>query len=271
MRLLAIAPIAFLIPSFLAPFFVVIYRSVANDGFSLGAYYEIFSNEVYLTVLLQTFKTAAVATLIALFLGFPIAHVITTSSPFWAGISFACVMIPLWTSAITRTYAWIALLGRKGFANQLLLDFGLVERPLSLMYNFTTVQIGMVQVLLPLMILPLVSSMRQMDKTKIMAAEILGANPVRAFLHAYVPMCLPGVLAGSTLVFITALGYYVTPALLGGEKDMMITVLIEQQVSKTLNWQLASALATILLVIVLLLLWLIGFVARNRGVKLEVS
>lgn len=270
MKLLVLPPVLFLVPTFVAPLLIVIYRGFDGPEFTFDQFQQIFSNTIYVSVLLQTFKTASIATVLALLIGFPIAHVISQAKPIWANVAFACVMIPLWTSVVTRTYAWIALLGRRGLINTVVANFDWIGGPFNLMYNSVAVQVGMVQVLLPMMILPLLSTMRQLDRTKLMAAEILGANPIRAFVHIYIPMCLPGIMAGSVLVFITALGFYVTPALLGGNRDMMIAVLIEQEVTKTLNWPLASALATILLVMVLLSIWLIAAVAKLRGVKLGV-
>lgn len=271
LKFLVLPPLLFLLPTFLLPLGIVIYRSVGGLSLDPSQFIEIFSTPTYVYVLIQTFQTAVLSTFLALVIGFPIAHVIANARPFWAGIAFACVMVPLWTSVVTRTYAWIVLLGRRGFFNQTLIGSGFIDEPLTLMYNPFAVQVGMVQVLLPMMILPILSTMRQMDRTKLMAAAILGANPVRTFLHVYIPMCLPGILAGSVLVFITALGFYVTPALLGGDSNMMIAVLIEQQVTKTLNWPRASALATVLLVMVLLSLWLVAKIAKLRGIKLDVT
>ncbi|MDI6029299.1 ABC transporter permease [Corticibacterium sp. UT-5YL-CI-8] len=271
LKFLILLPLLFLVPTFLLPLGIVVYRSVGGSALDTRYFAEIFSNSIYLYVLLQTFKTAGLSTMLALLIGFPIAHVITRARGFWGAIAFACVMVPLWTSVVTRTYAWIALLGRRGLVNQTLIDTGLFDQPLSLIYNPLAVQVGMVQVLLPMMILPILSSMRQMDQTKLMASAILGANPLRTFIHIYVPMCLSGVMAGSVLVFITALGFYVTPALLGGDTNMMMAVLIEQQVTKTLNWPLASALATVLLLMVLLSLLFVWQIARLRNVKLGVA
>lgn len=271
LKFLILPPILFLVPTFFAPLGVVIFRSVGGFSFDLSQFAEILTTPTYVQVLAQTFKTAVLSTILALLIGFPIAHVIANARPLFAGLAFACIMVPLWTSVVTRTYAWIALLGRRGLFNQTLLEWNLIERPLALVYNNFAVQVGMVQVLLPMMILPILSTMRQMDRTKLMAASILGANPIRTFYHIYLPMCLPGMMAGSLLVFITALGFYVTPALLGGDSNMMIAVLIEQQVTKTLNWPRASALATVLLVMVLLSLWLVARIAKLRGIKLDVT
>ncbi|MDG4886843.1 ABC transporter permease [Mesorhizobium sp. WSM4887] len=271
LQLMIIPPALLLVPTFILPLAVVLTRSVHGLAFDLSQFSEILTNEIYLRVLFITFKTALISTFVALIIGFPIAQIISTSSPAVANLLFACVMVPLWTSVVTRTYAWLAILGRGGVLNSALRDVGLIEQPLTLIHNQISVQIGMVQVMMPMMILPLVSVMRQVDHTKLMAAEILGANPLRVFFHVYIPMCLPGIVSGCVLVFITALGFYVTPALLGGDQNTMIAVLIEQQVTKTLNWPLASALATVLLLMVVGTLWAISLLAKWRGIKVGVS
>ncbi|RVD31787.1 ABC transporter permease [Mesorhizobium sp. M4B.F.Ca.ET.017.02.2.1] len=271
LQFMIIPPALLLVPTFVLPLAVVLSRSVSGSSFDFSQFHEILGNTVYLKVLYITFKTALISTIVALLIGFPIAQVIATAPPVVANLLFACVMVPLWTSVVTRTYAWLAILGRGGVLNSALQNIGLIDQPLTLIHNQISVQIGMVQVMMPMMILPLVSTMRQIDRTKLMAAEILGANPIRAFVHIYVPMCLPGIVSGSVLVFITALGFYVTPALLGGDQNTMIAVLIEQQVTKTLNWPLASALATVLLLVVITTLWAISLIAKWRGIKIGVS
>ncbi|TPI57352.1 ABC transporter permease [Mesorhizobium sp. B3-1-3] len=271
LKFLLIPPALFLLPTFFLPLVVVVYRAFGAGRPSLDNFKEIAFNHVYLTVLWQTFQTAIYATALCVVIAFPIAQLIARANRFWSGIAFALVMIPFWTSVVTRTYAWIAILSRRGLINNLLIQLDWIEQPLRLMNNMTAVQIGMVQFLLPMMVLPLVSTMRQIDHTKLLAARILGANPLRTFWHIYLPMCLPGLVAGSVLVFITALGFYVTPALLGSDKNMMVSVLIERQVSQALNWQLASALATVLLAMVLLSISLIAYVAGRRGVRLAIQ
>ncbi|RWE79617.1 ABC transporter permease [Mesorhizobium sp.] len=271
LQFMIIPPALLLVPTFVLPLAVVLSRSVSGTSFDFTQFQEILGNAVYLKVLYITFKTALISTVVALLIGFPIAQVISTSPPVVANLLFACVMVPLWTSVVTRTYAWLAILGRGGVLNSALQSLGWIDQPLTLIHNQLSVQIGMVQVMMPMMILPLSSTMRQIDRAKLMAAAILGANPIRAFVHIYIPMCLPGIVSGSVLVFITALGFYVTPALLGGDQNTMIAVLIEQQVTKTLNWPLASALATVLLLVVITTLWVISLVAKWRGIKIGVS
>jgi ABC-type spermidine/putrescine transport system permease subunit I len=271
LRLLLIVPIAFLVPTFILPLGNVIYRGLGDGTLDFYYFAEIFTNSTYLTVLLQTFEVAALSTAICVLIGFPVAYHIANAKPVVAGLGLAFVLIPFWTSVVTRTYAWVTLLSRKGLINSVLIDAGFIETPFRLMYNMFGVQVGMVQFLLPMMILPLVGTMKRLDNTKLLAAAVLGANPFRVFVHVYLPLCLPGVLAGSVLVFVTALGFYITPAQLGSDRDMMIAVLIAQHVTQTLNWNLASALATVLLLMVLLSLLAVVGLARLRRITLELS
>jgi putative spermidine/putrescine transport system permease protein len=174
------------------------------------------------------------------------------------------VLIPFWTSVLVRTFAWMVLLQRQGLINQMLIGIGLIEQPLALIYNRIGVLIGMVQVLLPFMVFPLYAVMVRIDKRYTDAAATLGAPPVRNFVRVYLPLSLPGVLTGSTLVFIISLGYFITPALLGGTGDTMIAQMIERQIANFGNWGLAGALAVVLLVSAVALL---ALVHRLVGMK----
>jgi len=246
---LSIPVLLFMAPAFVLPLAVVLVRSVAEPTLGIANYETIFSSAAHLKVLMNTFRTAFTVSLITLMLGYPVAYLLSRTHGLKLNILLALVMIPFWTSVIIRTYAWISLLQRNGFVNNTLRDLGLIDHPLKLMNTQAGVYIGMVQILLPMMILPLLSTMRHLDMNKIRAGEILGANPLQVFWHVYLPMSLPGVFAGFLLVFITALGFYVTPSLMGGTRDAMVSMLIEQHVRKTLNWPLASALAATLLVL----------------------
>jgi putative spermidine/putrescine transport system permease protein/mannopine transport system permease protein len=157
------------------------------------------------------------------------------------------------------------LFQRRGIVNNFLVSTGLIEQPLRLMHNSIGVHIGMVHILLPFMVLPLLSSMRSIDPTIMRAASVLGANPLRQFVHVYLPLTMPGVSAGILLVFISALGFFITPALLGGPQNMTIAVLIEQQTSRLLDWPMASALASLLLVATALLYLLYDRITRHLG------
>jgi putative spermidine/putrescine transport system permease protein len=234
---------------FLYPIGRLVYLSVFGPGFTLRHYARLFGSPAYARILANTFEISLVVTLAALVLGYPVALLLATARARLAGILLACVMLPLWTSVLVRTYAWMVLLGRRGLINEALQGLGVANTPLPLLYNRLGVTIGMVQVLLPFMVLPIYSVMKGIDVELLNAAQNLGANRRQSFLRVYLPLSLPGVAAGCLLVFVTALGFFVTPALLGGRGDMMIAMLIETQVRELLDWEFASALSVTLLVL----------------------
>ncbi len=244
-----VLPCLLLAVFFVWPMVMVFLRSFTDPALTLDNYAEIFSRPAYLRVLWNTLVVAFTVTVLCLAISYPVAAVIAGFKGGLLNLCFALILIPFWTSTVIRTYAWMVLFQRKGVLNGFLLDIGLIDKPLELMRNFIGVQIGMVHVLLPFMILPLLSNLRSIDPVYMRAAGVLGANPMRAFLHVYLPLSMPGISAGVMLVFINALGFFITPALLGSERQMMIAMLIEQQVSVTVNWPLASALSTMLLLV----------------------
>jgi len=221
-------------------------------GFSVEAgtldwYAKALGEGLYLQVFWNTFEIALLVTGFCLLLGYPLGFLIATTTPTWATLGFIFVLLPLWTSVLVRTYAWMVLLGRNGIVNRWLLDAGIISDPLPLLHNFTGVLIGMVHVLLPYMVLPIYGAVRRLDPAIAAAAQGLGASNWRIFWRIYIPLTLNGIFAGSVLVFVLSLGFFITPALLGGGRVMMIAVLIEQQVRETLNWPFAAALSFVLL------------------------
>ena len=194
-------------------------------------------------------------------IGYPVAFLLATTTPKWRAIGFAFVMLPLWTSVLVRTYAWMVLLGRNGIINRVLIDSGLLDSPLSLLNSRLAVILGMVHVMLPFMILPIYSALTRIDPDLPKAARGLGASAARIFTTIYLPLTLRGIIAGVTLVFVVSLGFYITPALLGGGKVMMFAMVIEQQVREFLAWNFAGALSVILLAVTLMMFWLL-----NQGV-----
>jgi ABC-type spermidine/putrescine transport system permease subunit I len=221
-------------------------------GFSVEAgtldwYAKALGEGLYLQVFWNTFEIALLVTGFCLLLGYPLGFLIATTTPTWATLGFIFVLLPLWTSVLVRTYAWMVLLGRNGVFNRWLIDAGIISDPLPLLHNFTGVLIGMVHVLLPYMVLPIYGAVRRLDPAIVAAAQGLGASNWRIFWRIHVPLTLNGIFAGSVLVFVLSLGFFITPALLGGGRVMMIAVLIEQQVRETLNWPFAAALSFVLL------------------------
>lgn len=240
------------LPALLLLFAFFLFPVARFLGFSIESgtlewYAKALGEGLYLQVFLNTFEIAVIVTLCCLLLGYPVGFLIATTTPFWATIGFVFVLLPLWTSVLVRTYAWMVILGRNGVFNRLLLDAGVIADPLPLLHNFTGVLIGMVHVLLPYMILPIYGAVRRLDPSVVAAAEGLGASSWRIFWRIYVPLTMNGIFAGSVIVFVLSLGFFITPALLGGGRVMMIAVLIEQQVRETLNWQFAAALSFVLL------------------------
>ena len=185
-------------------------------------------------------------TIVALLLGYPVAYLLARLDRAKSNLLLILVLVPFWTSVLVRTYAWMVLLGRQGVVNQFLLAIGAIHQPLRLLNTTFALYIAMVHVLLPFMILPLYGVMRGLDDDLLRAAQSLGAAPVAVFRLVWLPLSLPGVFAGCLLVFILALGFFITPALVGGPRDLMIAVLIQQQVD-LFNWPFASALAVVLL------------------------
>jgi putative spermidine/putrescine transport system permease protein len=212
---------------------------------------------IYVPLFIRTLAISICVTSFCLLLGYPFAFYMATRPPNVANLLLFIVLIPFWTSLLVRITAWIVLLQRKGVVNDLIVIGGLIpeaNRP-QLIYNSTGTMIVMTHVLLPFMILPIYSVMKGISPAYVRASLSLGATPFQSFRRIYFPMTLPGIGAGSILVFISAIGYYVTPALVGGQSGQLISNLIAYHMQKSLNWGLASALATILLAFVMLLYW----------------
>lgn len=202
---------------------------------------------IYVTVLARTFTVAVVVTGLCLLLGFPVAYLLASLPARSSNLLMIFVLLPFWTSLLVRTAAWVVLLQEQGLVNGAMLWLGLVDEPVRMIYNRIGVYVAMTHILLPFMILPLYSVMKGIAPHYMRAARSLGAPPLTAFVRVYLPQALPGVVAGSLLVFILALGYYITPALVGGAADQMISYFIAFYTSDSLNWGMAAALGAILL------------------------
>ncbi len=222
---------------------------------------------IFLAILGRTLWMGFVVTLATLLLGFPVAHLLATAPPRWRNLLMIAVLLPFWTSLLVRVSAWIVLLQKEGIINNALVTLGIIAQPLQLVFNRTGVYVTMVHVLLPFMILPLYSVMLGIPPSYVRAAASLGAPPVRAFLTAYLPQALPGIGAGCTLVFIIAIGYYITPALVGGARDQMLSYFIAFFTNQTINWGMASALAMLLLIVTALLYGVYQRLAGSGGLR----
>ncbi len=228
-----------------------------GDRFTLDHYLRLL-HPSYLISLQTTFELTFLVTGICVLLGYPLAYLTAQVRPRTASILILFVLFPVWTSLLVRCYAWLVLLQRRGLINTWLVDAGVIDLPLRLVHNFTGTAIGMVHIMLPFMVLPLYATMRSIDRDYVKAAANLGASPSQAFWHIYVPLSLPGLAAGIIIVFILCLGFYVTPALLGGGRVMMWSMQIERNVTYHADWGAASALGVVLLAMALAIFWAVG-------------
>ncbi|HUF55732.1 MAG TPA: ABC transporter permease [Thermohalobaculum sp.] len=224
-----------------------------GGGLSLVHYERLMHPSYYLTFQ-TTFELSFLVTAICVLLGYPYAYVMVQATGIWRSLLLVAVLFPFWTSLLVRTYAWLVLLQRRGLINNWLVGSGIVDEPIRLVHNFTGTAIGMVHIMMPFMVLPLYASMRSMDRNLLLAASNLGASPAKAFWQVFVPLTLPGLFAGVILVFVLCLGFYVTPAVLGGGRVMMWSMQIERSIAVYADWGAASALGVILLVVTLAIL-----------------
>ena len=233
--------------AFLGPVGWLLARAFTYPEPGLQNFAALWERPVFFKVMINTLLISALVTPIVVLLAFPVAHLMAHGSPRLRRWLVFLVLVPFWTSLLVRAFATAILLQRHGLVNSLLIALGLVEEPLPLLYNFAGLLAGCVQVLLPFVIFPLYSSMARIDPAYMKAAATLGANPVRAFLRVYLPLTLPGLMTGGTLVFVSTLGYYIIPALLGGPRQQMISQLIQDQIATYGNWGMAGALSLMLL------------------------
>ena len=265
--LLVLPAVGFLVVFFLAPLVLMSIRSVTDPiGAGLSNYERFFTQEAYLHVLTNTFWIAFVSTVTCLVIGYPFAYLMTVVPGRVAGLLLIAVLLPFWSSLLVRTFAWQVILRDTGIINTFLINLGLISEPLTLIRTTGGVILGMSHILLPFMVLPIYAVMRRIDPEYGRAAANLGAPPVSAFIRIFVPLSLPGVVAGSLLVFVLALGFYITPALLGGLRDQMISQVIVQQVQQRLDWGFGTAMSVLLMVITLVILFIASRAIRLRDV-----
>jgi putative spermidine/putrescine transport system permease protein len=239
-------------------------RSVFDPTLTASHVQEFTSSAVALKIILITFRIATTVTIGCLLLGYPVAYLLSSINPRVSNLLMILVLVPFWTSILVRTYAWMVMLGNSGVINRALMGLHLISSPLPLLFNQFSVHVGMIHILLPFMILTLYSVMRGIDRSLLRAAQSLGATPWSAFLRVFLPLSLPGIFGGCVLVFILSLGFYITPALLGGPGDYMISMFIYVQVSELLDWGYAALLALVLLASTIVI-----FLIASRFVKLQ--
>jgi len=230
---------------------------IGRDGsFSFENYERMVKSKAYIRIFLTTFKISILTTIICAAIGYPLAYFMSQLSRKWANICMIGVLIPFWTSLLVRTYAWLVLLQKKGLLNNMAIEMGIISEPIKLVHNTTGTLIGMVHIMLPFLILPLYANMRAIDKDTLKAASSLGATPTIAFWTVFFPLSLPGLLAGLLIVFVLCLGFYVTPAILGGGKVIMAAMKISSNIELYFSWGAASALGVVLLVVTGIILFI---------------
>ncbi len=272
-------PYIWLIIFFLLPFLIVLKISLSEPVLSqppysalttfsdsmlqiklnLSNYLLVSEDELYLDALMNSLKVALVSTLLCLLLGYPMAYTIATVQQRWRHILLMMIILPFWTSFLIRVYAWIGILKPQGILNNLLLSLGIIDEPLTILHTQLAVYIGIVYSYLPFMVLPLYANLAKLNQNLLEAAADLGARPVTSFLRITLPLSLPGIIAGSMLVFIPAVGEFVIPDLLGGPDSLMVGKLMWTEFFSNKDWPLASALALTILIILV-----VPFIAMQR-------
>ena len=242
--------VAFFFAIYVYPLSRLVAWSFFMPGPSLTHYQVLFAQPAYFKALRNTLEISLSVTGFTLLLGYPLAYLMVTVSPRVRALLLACVLVPFWSSVLVRTFAWLIILGKNGLVNQALAALGILSQPISLIHNRIGVEVGMVHVLLPFMVLPLYSVMTRIDPALVRAARSLGARPRQAFLRVFLPLSLPGVGAGCVLVFMSAIGFYITPALLGGPQQITLAMLIDIMVNDLLNWGFGATLGIVLLTVV---------------------
>jgi putative spermidine/putrescine transport system permease protein len=238
---------------FLLPVLSLLLRSVLEPTPGLSNYAQLVGSTTYLRVFGNTFLVATVVTAATLAIGFPTAWLLAIAPRKLSSLLFAIMLLSMWTNLLARTFAWMVLLQQTGPINRLLMALGVISEPLTLVNNLIGVTIGMTYIMLPFLVMPLHATLRGIDPSTLRAAAICGASRWQAFWRVLVPLAMPGIASGALMVFVMALGYFVTPALLGGAQYMMLAELIAQLVQQLLNWGLAGAAAFVLLTVTLAL------------------
>lgn len=247
----AMPAILLLLAFFVIPVALLLMRSVTEPEPGLQNYATLLGSTTYAKIFFNTFFVAGVVTAITVLIAFPVAWALAIMPARWAAVIFAVILLSMWTNLLARTYAWMVLLQQTGLINRMLKAIGLIDQPLQLTNNLIGVTIGMVYIMLPFMILPLLGVIRKIDPAILQAAALCGATRAQALRRVLLPLAAPGLASGGLMVFVMSLGYFVTPSLLGGTANMMLAELIAQQVQSLVNWGMGGAAAFVLLVVTL--------------------
>lgn len=248
--------------AFVIPVLLIVQTSLFDPSFTSEHILRFFNRGVYVRVLFNTFEISAVVTVFCLLIGYPTAAYIMSRPKNIQPVLLFLVLVPLWMSILIRTYAWMVVLGRDGVINDALIWLGLTNEPLQLIYTSGAVYVGMIQILLPIMILTCYGTMTQIDVKLVRAARTMGASPFAAFRTIFVPLSAAGAINGMLAVFILSLGFFITPALIGGRRDAMLANLIASQVERG-NWGFAGAMSLVLLISTLAVLVVVNLATRS--------
>jgi putative spermidine/putrescine transport system permease protein len=251
--------------AFNLPILMMLAQSVLSPQPTVAHWAELVESPIYLRVLGNTFRMAVITALVCGLIGYPLAYWIRCLRPGSQLVALTLVLLPFWISVLVRTYAWIVVLGNAGLVNRTLLSLGLVDAPVGFLYNSLGVTIGTTNVLLPFLVLPLLAAMLKMDDRLFQAAATLGASRMAIFWRVFFPLTLPAFAAGIVLVFILTLGFYVTPAILGGGRVPMVANMLDILINLMPRWELASAISALLLVMTLLLFGLYRLIGRQSA------
>jgi len=251
--------IAFLGLVFLVPTAMLLRLSLSSPDGPFSPYFEIAASTVYRQVFVNTLMLSLAVAAICVVLAYPTAYMLSRLKGWRQGLALWCLLFPLWISVLVRTFSWIMLLERNGPVNGALVALGLADQPVAFLFNSPGVIIGMVHVLLPYAVLPILTMMQSFDERLLSASDSLGAGPVSTFWRIYLPLTMPGVIAAFTLTFLLGIGFYITPAVLGGPSNMSVSMLIDQFVTERLVWPLAAAASVWLLIVIVAL---VGIASR---------
>ena len=267
MGLLTVPLVAYLAVFYAVPVLSMLSRATYDKGLTLQVFSKVFQDASFWRVMQITAVISLVTTLVCLVLAYPLALFMARLQKETANLVMILVLVPFWTSILVRTYAWMVILGRRGMVNDALMALGFTSHPVQILNTRTAVYVAMVHVLLPFMVLPLYGVLRSLDWRLVQAAQGLGAGKLAAFWQVVLPLSMPGMAAGCILVFTLSIGFYITPALVGGPSDLMISMLIENEVRR-FDWSSAAAMASVLLALVLVLFGLFArFVPFNPIVR----
>ena len=236
----------------------------ADGQFSLENYARMVERKSYSRIFVTTFQVSLLTTGLCIAIGYPLAYFMSQLPTKIANLCLITVLLPFWTSLLVRTYAWLVLLQKQGLVNSWAISLGLWDEPIKIVHNMTGTLIGMVHIMLPFLILPVYGAMRAIDRDYLKAASNLGASPSRAFWTVFFPLSTPGLFAGALMVFVLCLGFFVTPAVLGGGKVILVSMKIVSNIELFVNWGAASAMGVVLLVLTVAILWI-----ASRFLRLE--